>query len=150
MTYVPYSYKRVALRRYVFTSVGRNEIKKVVEFVPLKAKNVMNLGFGDLLPDGSFDDKANSNNGDIIKVLATVVYILKHYTSQNPEIMVFFTGSTNERTRLYARIIRTYYSLFTKEFVLYGIIGTNRDNETILFNWEVELEYLAFLIKRIN
>jgi len=59
----------------------------------------MNLGIGDLLPNGSFDDKANSNNGDILKVLATVVYILKHYTSQNPEIMVFFTGSTKERTR---------------------------------------------------
>jgi hypothetical protein len=78
MTYVPYSYKRVAPRRYIFTSVGRYEIKKVVEFVPLKAKNVVNLGFGDLLPDGSFDDKANSNNGDILKVLATVVHILKY------------------------------------------------------------------------
>ena len=150
MTYVPYAYKRVAPRRFVFTSVGRNEIKKVVEFVPLKAKNVVNLGFGDLLPDGSFDDEANSNNGDMLKVLATVVYILKHYTSQHPEIMVFFTGSTKERTRLYTRIIRTYYSLFTKEFVLYGIIGTDRDNETILFDAEAELEYLAFLIKRIN
>ena len=150
MTYVPYSYKHVALRRYIFTSVGRNEIKKVVEFVPLKAKNVMNLGFGDLLPDGSFDDKANSNNGDILKVLATVVYILKHFTTQHPEITVFFTGSTKERTRLYTRIIKTYYSLFSKEFVLYGIIATDRDNVTILFNSEAELEYLAFLIKRIN
>ena len=150
MTYVPYSYKHVALRRYIFTSVGRNEIKKVVEFVPLKAKNVMNLGFGDLLPDGSFDDKANSNNGDILKVLATAVYILKHFTTQHPEITVFFTGSTKERTRLYTRIIKTYYSLFSKEFVLYGIIATDRDNVTILFNSEAELEYLAFLIKRIN
>lgn len=86
----------------------------------------------------------------MLKVLATVVYILKHYTSQHPEIMVFFTGSTKDRTRLYTRIIRTYYPLFTKEFVLYGIIGTGRDNETIPFNSEVELEYLAFLIKKIN
>jgi hypothetical protein len=122
----------------------------VVEFVPLKAKNIVNLGFGDLLPDGSFDDKANSNNGDMLKVLATVVYILKHYTSQHPEIMVFFTGSTNDRTRLYTRIIRVYYSIFAKEFVVYGIIGTDIENETILFNKEAEHEYVAFLIKRIN
>lgn len=125
MTYVPYSYKHVASRRYVFTSVGKSEIKKVVEFVPLKAKNVM-------------------------KILATLVYILKHYTTQHPEITVFFTGSTKDRTKLYTRIIRTYYSLFTEEFVLYGIIGTDGDNETILFNTEAELEYVAFLIKRIN
>jgi hypothetical protein len=150
MTYVPYAYKRVAPRRFVFTSVGRSEIKKVVEFVPLQAKNVVNLGFGDLLPDGSFDDEANSNNGDMLKVLATVVYILKYYTSQHPKITVFFTGSTKERTRLYTRIIRTYYSLFAKEFVLYGIVGSDKDNETILFDAEVKLEYLAFLIKRIN
>ncbi|HLX65616.1 MAG TPA: hypothetical protein VKR41_01430 [Puia sp.] len=150
MTDVPYSYKRVAPRRYIFTSVGRFEIKKVVEFVPLKVRNVVNLGFGDLLPDGSFDDKANSNNGDILKVLATVVHILKYYISQNPEIAVFFTGSTKDRTRLYTRIIRTYYSLFAKEFVLYGIIETDRTTETILFNAEADLEYLAFLIKRIN
>jgi hypothetical protein len=150
MTYVPYSYKRVAPRRYVFTSVGRTEIKKIVEFVPLRAKNVVNLGFGDLLPDGSFDDEANSNNRDMIKVLATVVYILKHYTSQHPEITVFFTGSTKDRTRLYTRIIGTYYSLYTKEFALYGIIGTDKDNETVLFNSDAELEYVAFLIKRIN
>jgi len=150
MTYVPYAYKRVAPRQFVFTSVGMTEIKKVVEFIPLKAKNVVNLGFGDLLPDGSFDDEANSNNGDMLKVLTSVVYILKHYKSQHPKIMVFFTGSTKARTRLYTRIIRTYYSLFTKEFVLYGIIAADGDNETILFDAQAELEYLAFLIKRIN
>jgi hypothetical protein len=111
---------------------------------------VVNLGFGDLLPDGSFDDEAKSNNGDMLKVLATVVYILKHYTMQHPEITVFFTGSTKDRTRLYTRIIRTYYSLFTKEFVLYGVIGTDGDNETVLFKAEAGHEYLAFLIKRNN
>jgi hypothetical protein len=150
MTYVPYSYKRVTQRRYIFTSVGRSEIKKVVEFVSLKAKNVVNLGFEDLLPDGSFDDEAIPNNGDLIKVLATVVYILKHYTSQYPEMTVFFTGSTIDRTRLYTRIIRTYYSFFAKEFVLYGVVGNERGNKTVLFNSIAELEYLAFLIKRIN
>jgi hypothetical protein len=35
------------------------------------------MGFGDRLPDGSIDDTANSNNGDIVKVLATVIAVLK-------------------------------------------------------------------------
>jgi len=36
-------------------SVGKIEIKKVIDFVPLKTKNFMNMGFGDLLPDGSVE-----------------------------------------------------------------------------------------------
>jgi hypothetical protein len=73
MSHVPYSYKKVHSRRYVFMSVGKIEIKKVVDFVPLKTKNFMNMGFGDLLPDGSIDDTVSSNNGDIIKVLTTFI-----------------------------------------------------------------------------
>lgn len=38
MTYVPYSYKHPSARRYVFISLGKRRIEKVVEFVPLKDK----------------------------------------------------------------------------------------------------------------
>src|SRR5882672_2497428 len=112
MTLIPYAYERPHSRRYVFISDGKKRIKKVVDFIPLKAKNFMNLGFGDLLSDGSVDDKANSNNGDILKVLSTVVDILKHFTARNPGIVIFFAGTTEERTKLYARILKTYYGSF--------------------------------------
>jgi hypothetical protein len=49
MTYVPYSYKHPSSRRYVFISVGKKRIEKVVDFVPLKAKNIMNPGILKLL-----------------------------------------------------------------------------------------------------
>jgi hypothetical protein len=150
MTHIPYPYKRPAARRYVFISIGKKRIEKVVDFVPLKAKNIMNLGFGDLMADGSINYKANSNNGDIIKVLATVVDILRHFTTRHPEIVIFFTGSTTERTRLYTRILKTYYALFSKDFIVYGIKGTDDDNEIIQFDPHSNIEYLAFLIKRIN
>jgi hypothetical protein len=68
MTHIPYSYKQVRSRRYVFISDGNRRVEKVVDFIPLGVRNIMNLGFGDLLPDGTIDDKANSNNGDITKV----------------------------------------------------------------------------------
>ncbi len=122
----------------------------MVDFVPLKTPNLMNLGFGDLLPDGSIDDMANSNNGDILKVLATVVNILKHFTTRHPEIVIFFAGSTHDRTKLYARILKTYYTVFSQEFNIYGIVGTEKENQTISFDPKVNMEYLAFLIKRIN
>ena len=150
MTYVPYSYKHPSARRYVFISIGKKRIEKVVDFTPLKAKNTMNLSFGDLMADGSINYKANSNNGDILRVLATVVDILRHFTSRYPEVVIFFTGSTTERTRLYARILKTYYALFSKDFIVYGIMGTENDNKIIPFDPQSGMEYFAFLIKRIN
>jgi len=150
MTHSPYVYNRYGARRYVFVSIGKKNIEKVVDFVPLKAKNYMNLGFGDLLPDGTVDTTANSNNGDILKALATVVDILKHFTDIYPNAIVFFTGSTKERTKLYARILRTYYTYFSEEFIIYAVVGTEQENNAISFDPKTDLEYLAFLVKRIN
>jgi hypothetical protein len=151
MTYLPYSYKRPHSERYIFTSVGKKRIEKVVDFVPIGVKNIMNLGFGDLLPDGSVDDTANSNNGDLIKVLATVLGILRDYTAEYPQAEVFFAGSTFERTKLYTRILKTYYPTFSKEFTISAIKGSENANNRIPFDpMATNIEYLGFLIKRIN
>lgn len=90
MTHIPYSFEQVAPTYYKFFSHGRSKIEKVVEFVPLKEKNIFNLGFGDLLPDGSIDDTVASNNGDIRKVLTTVISIVKHFTQCRGRIFGFF------------------------------------------------------------
>lgn len=148
MTQVSYPYKRLRPRRYIFISVGKRRIEKVVDFIPLGMGNIINLGFGDLLPDGSIDDKVNSNNGDIVKVLATVVDILRHFTNQYPKTEIFFRGSTGERTKLYSRIIRTYYSLFTKEFAVDGVVSIDNEIYVVSYDPKIEQEYLAFLIKR--
>jgi uncharacterized protein DUF6934 len=150
MSHVPYTFEQIRPTRYRFFSDGRNTIEKIVDFVPLKGRNLINLGFGDLLPEGSIDDKVISNNGDIRKVLSTIVHILKHFTALHPQALIFFTGSTDERTRLYTRIIKLYYTVFRKEFYIYGIVGTDLDNETLPFDPQFPNEYLAFLIKRIN
>jgi hypothetical protein len=150
MTHIPYSYIRPCSERYIFTSIGKRKIEKVVDFVPIGIKNVMNIGFGDLLPDGSVDDSVNSNNGDLIKVLATVIGILRDYTSEYPEVEIFFAGSTVERTKLYTRILKTYYSTFSKEFSISAIAGSENKNRRIHFDPMANVGYLAFLIKRIN
>jgi hypothetical protein len=150
MSRLPYPYKHPHPRRYIFTSEGKARIEKVVDFQSTGIRNVMNLSFGDLLEDGSLNDRVNSNNGDIIKVLTTVVDILKSFTSRYPDVEVFFTGSTNERTRLYARILKTYYASFSTEFSIFAITGTEIDNDPVPFDPSADLEYLGFLIKRIN
>src|ERR1700748_3619573 len=109
MSHAPYPYEHPYSARYVFISVGRLRIEKAVDFVPTGIRNIVNMGFGDRLPDGSIDDTANSNNGDIVKVLATVIAILKDFTTQYPEVIIFFAGSSIQRTSVYARILRTYY-----------------------------------------
>ena len=150
MTNIPYSYKRLHGHRYVFISAGRKKIEKAVDFIPLGIRNIFNLGFGDLLPDGSIDDTANSNNGDIVMVLATVIGILKDFTAEFPQAEIYFSGSTIERTKLYTRILKTYYASFSKEFKITAIIASGNDNQQVLFNPDSRIEYFGFLIKRIN
>jgi hypothetical protein len=146
----PYVFKRHHVTRYTFISVGKKRIEKIVDFTMFGVKDTYNLAFGDLLPDGSIDDKANSNNGDIIKVLSTVIAILKEFTSSRPEANIVFTGSTDLRMKLYTRILRTYYSFHAKEFQIRAFVEKGDDVVEVEFDRHAELEYLVFLIKRIN
>ena len=150
MSHIPYPFEQVQPTRYKFFSLGRNRIEKIVDFVPYNIKNIINLEFGDLLPDGSIDDKIASNNGDIGKVLSTVIMIVKHFTAKNPQAVIYFSGSTVERTRLYARILKMHHATFIKEFVIYGILGTKQNSQRLPFDPCAQVDYFAFVIKRIN
>jgi hypothetical protein len=150
MTHIPYQYKQLQSSQYFFVSEGKQRIAKVVDFVPLGIGNMVNLGFGDLLPDNTIDDKANSNNGDIVKVLATVIDILRHFTTRHPQAEIYFEGSTIERTKLYSRILRSYYSTFGKEFSIAVVSPTNIDFDIFPYDPDSDQEYFAFLIKRIS
>jgi hypothetical protein len=128
----------------------RKKIEKIVDLTTFGIKDTYNLAFGDLLPDGSIDDKANSNNGDIVKVLSTVIAILKDFTSTRIQANIVFTGSTNLRMKLYTRILRTYYLSFIKEFQIKAFVKMGDDYLEVDFDRHANIEYLVFLIKRIN
>jgi hypothetical protein len=149
MMQVSYPYKRLQSWRYGFVSDGKRKIQKIVDFIPIDKGNIVSLGFGDLLTDGSNDDKANSNNGDILRVLVTVVDILKDFTSSYPNSQVFFVGSTDERTKLYNRILKVYYAEFSKEFAILGGVILQGRIHYAPYEPESNNEYLAFIIKRI-
>lgn len=144
-----YSYNRQYATRYTFVSKGRKGvITKVVEFTPTSIKNILNLGFGDLLTDGSIDDKANTNNNDIIKVLATVVQIIQDFTAEYPAIKIVFTGSTSARTSLYHRILKIYYPAFSKGFMITALIKDKNEFTECMFDPDTNEKYLAFFVKR--
>ncbi|WP_435222021.1 DUF6934 family protein [Niabella hirudinis] len=105
------------------------------------------LCFGDLLPNGSIDGSVHSDNGDIIKVLVTVICILKEFTLLRPNIKIMFVGSTPERQRLYQRILKMYHSGFIKEFAITGLIETDQGYKELIFKPESHFIYLAFLCK---
>lgn len=134
--------------QYTFISIGKRRIAKRVIFTPTGIRNVVNLGFGDLMPDGSIDDMVNSNNGDIVRVLATVVEILMDFTSRYPYVEILFAGSTPERTRLYTRILKTYYDNFSRQFKIQGLIMEGEHYALLPFELEMDLKFVGFIIRR--
>lgn len=148
MNKTAYSFQRELSTRYRFTSTGRKRIEKIVEFTPLAIKNIYNLGFGDLLPGKKIDDMANSNNGDIIAVLTTVIHIIKDFTDENPGAKIAFTGSTPNRTQLYERILRMYFNSFSNDFIITALTVSGDPPVEKLFNPEAQEAYLAFFVKR--
>lgn len=107
------------------------------------------MDFGDLLSDGSINDTVNSNNGYLIQVLATVIQILKEFTKEYPYVKVVFTGSTPTRTSLYKRIIKTYYPIFSEEFIISALVEKSGSYAEVEFNPLAQEKYYAFFIRRI-
>ncbi len=109
--------------QYVFESIGKNgTIIKVVELVEMQ-DNVYNLGFGDFNPiTGQINDDVKSENGDMVKVLATVLNIANQFlTENNPMTYVHFKGSDLLRNRLYQIAINQYHDEFSDVFEIYGL-----------------------------
>ena len=144
-----YVFECLNTKRYTFESVGHNKIRKVVEFTHVGMNDTFNLAFGDLREDGAVDDQIISNNGDIVKVLTTVINVLRDFIEKHPGAIVAFVGSTPERMRLYTRILRSYYSTFSKEFTISTVIQIEENYEEIPFDPAAPSNYIIFFVKRI-
>ena len=134
------------LEVFEFISVGpKGQIVKLVQFTPTNYKDLYNLGFGDKnIETGRINDTVISNNSDSEKVLATVVTTLYAFTEKHKEAIIYATGSTKSRTRLYRMGISKYLDEVADDFEIYGEIN----NDWELFKKDVEYE--AFLVKRKN
>jgi hypothetical protein len=144
-----YEYSRDEEGLYRFTSRGKRTIVKIVGIASTTDETIFNLWFGDLLPDDSVDDMVVSNNGDTIKVLATVIQIAREFIlAHASNIKIGFTGSTSQRTVLYQNILKRHYSELSSEFIIsVGIIHKGFYEER-MFDEIDNAQYLAFFIKR--
>ncbi len=129
---------------FEFVSDGINgKIPKLVIYSETHLHNFYNLGFGDKdETTGEIDDEVVTNNGDSEKVLATVASTLYTFTDKFPEAMVFATGSTKARTRLYRIGISNNVEEIQEDFEVFGLA----DEDWQPFQKQTEFE--AFLVKR--
>jgi hypothetical protein len=91
--------------RYEFTSIGEKEIRKVIVYQQTDLPDFFSLTLADVLPDGSLDVFVESKNGNMEKILATVIQTILAFLFHNPEAKIAFSGSTAHRTRLYSIIL---------------------------------------------
>lgn len=133
--------------QHVFESISKDKvIQKVVAYIPAEDdEKYYQLVFGDLLPNGKIDTLSVSNNNDMRIVLTTVANTLFSFFEQNSDKIVFFTGSTLSRTRLYRAVI----SKFIHETELFYDIKGITESESIE-NFDNNHSYIGYLIKLKN
>ncbi|MCF2495282.1 DUF6934 family protein [Dyadobacter chenhuakuii] len=107
---------------YHFTSKGpKGSIQKSVIYSKTAVENIYNLAFGDYNPiSDEINDLSISNNGDSVRVLATVAATLYTFTEKYPEAWITATGSTKARTRLYRMGIANNLAEIIEEFAIFG------------------------------
>jgi len=107
-------------------------------------KNVYNLGFGDFDEDtGEISDLSVTNNGDSLRVLATVASTVYAFMKKYPDAWIFVTGSTSARNRLYRMGISNNLDEISTDFFVYGYTSDGL--------WEVftaGAAYEAFLLTK--
>lgn len=130
---------------YEFVSEGnKGKISKLVIYSQTHLHNFYNLGFGDKDEiTGNIDDTVITNNGDSEKVLATVAATLYTFTDKFSDAMVFATGSTTARTRLYRIGISNNLDAIKADFEIFGL---TKDKNWVQF--EKRKDFEAFLVKR--
>jgi len=147
----PYKINSITATQYEFDSVGsKGTIKKGVEISPLQIPGYYNFGLGDVNQDGSIDDEAETNNGDLLRVFSTIIEIMYDFLRNHPLSTIYFAGSTQQRTDVYNIILRRNYIEFCKLFDITAIIKINNQNIEIEYDPRSTDMHLAFLILRKN
>ncbi len=133
---------------YTFLSEGKRSITKVVDFSFTGIESYVCAGLGDVLEDGSVDEEVISNNGDLGRLLGTLIQILLDYTAKFPKAVLFIAGIDERRTQLYWRTLRLYGRVLNRDFRITGLLKEEGGFRECSFNTISELDYVAFLIRK--
>lgn len=86
----------------------------------------------------------------MIKIISTVIQITKEFTEESPQYKIVFAGSTLQRNKLYRRIVKTYFKVFSEKYTITALTDVRNVPEEVLFDPNDSNNYLAFFIKRID
>jgi hypothetical protein len=127
-----------------FLSEGsKGKIEKIIQFTLIYQNNLYNLAFGDRnYLTGEIDDKVVTDNGDSEKVLATIVAAVYAFCDKIPNALIYATGSTAARTRLYRMGINKYYDIVVEDFKIFGQTKSEWED------YEKGKDYEAFVVQR--
>ncbi len=126
-----------------YDSNGENRVIKIIAYDIVKKHKVTyyNLGFGDLnTATMEIDDEAESDNGDMRKVLSTVTSTLPFFFERHPTKKIHLDGSTLLRKKYYHKLVRDYYRRITEHYVVEGCLGS------VVEPFDVKKEYDFILI----
>ncbi|AQG81967.1 DUF6934 family protein [Spirosoma montaniterrae] len=107
--------------QFFFKSIGPKGVIQKIIVLSLVDDSVYNLALGDYDHlTGKIDDQSVSDNGDTAKILATIVQVIHHYLTHNPQGRIAFAGNTPARNRLYRMAISRAYPELSALFYLFG------------------------------
>ena len=129
-----------------FSEGPKGRIVKLVEYTPTSNSNVFNLGFGDYdEATDSINDFSVTNNGDSLKVLATVASTVYAFTDKYPGAWIVATGSTVARSRLYRMGIANNLAEIRNDFTVFGF-----NTSEIWEEFVIDRNYEIFLVTKKN
>lgn len=129
---------------FEFVSKGpQGIIYKTVQFQHTNLINVFNLSFGDKdIVSGEINDMVISDNGDSDKILATIAASVYIFTDMYPQALVYATGSTKSRTRLYRMGISKFLSAVEIDFEIFGELSHKWEQ------YRKNVDYEGFIVRR--
>jgi hypothetical protein len=128
---------------FEFESEGtKGKITKIVLFSKIK-NNIWNLGFGDKTGD-NWEDAVISNNGDLLKVMATIVAIGVEFSENWPDLIIHIQPVDDKRKMLYNALFKRNYLEINQNFEVKGFLK-NR-----WVQYDTEKNFDQFRIRRKN
>lgn len=123
---IPYFVKEEAVieEELVFSFVSKGskgDIEKIIRYERMSS-NIFNLGFGDRISDTLyFDDEVVTNNGDMVKVLNTVINTFSVFFTIYPNYGILMRGSDERRTEIYRWMIERNLDKLLKNYYVHGM-----------------------------
>jgi hypothetical protein len=134
-----YHYKKsYNVLTFDFESIGVNGVsrKKVIYSSLEGSDEYFSLSLFEVLDNGVLDVYFESNNGDMPKIMATIVRTMFDFFATYPTKKIAFSGSTPERTRLYriviSKLVKEVHSFTVEGLSINGAIVDYLPNENYL------------------